>query len=1023
MTRKTSLEMSRKADDTLPPLLPRQDTLLPSAPAPTRFSSGDVNVLRYFTLFRSRGPAARVLAHTYAALTQVGPSGVLAYCRDTLGYSNTRIRSIFSRDELSELEGNWDPFQKDITFLYKLLQSVCGLAPCSDQVWSGPSHALEFLLRTVKKSRNYVSHSLITISDSELQDWTKELLTDLRAILAHVASRTHLDLDRIVQKLEEDVLQIVNSQMPPVPAEAFQRDKETTLKNKRKSKLAFVSKARKELKGRYADFQIVPQLMWEQASSAHVSVEEVFTEPEISNGHEVVPLSRLLPPHQAFQQQVVVLEGTAGTGKTCVCRYLVSTWCKDPQSLQCLKDVDILILIRCSSVHSESLSAYLADELLQETFSDTPRTDILVEIRKTNVLLVADGWDEANSPAKALVQHSLATLPGARVLVTLRSEFALDLRLHLKSAGCSSSCILKNLKVQGFTSTTKEEYLRKALRVAGGKTEDSKLLQDLRHLENFSAEILHIPMTLALLFWLWHSDSAEVRRDVNKQELFRILLNSKMQRLTERHLQQRHRDSQVHLLYPGVQRWVNRLSKEAWAALRNNSTVLSAESCCHLKAVCDSERLDEVPLFSALVGGFDQRRALWYFEYSVMQQFLAARFLAHDLFRSGSTLSHLLDLESNSTDYLRYLPTISFAVAILSSKGRMTTEIADEVMALLDDPDVTWETVGDFLLECHLDPLVTERSPPLLVNAVCNQVNSRKAGILLTALCHTSLGVPDALQVYVSDVTRELGDVFAIVDKRGCDSVCNLDDESDLIALRKVLEGYPGPPPFFLTPTLKVRLASAERAEALAFCLRACQNPDVNCYFEATDEEELRYICVFLQQVQDLEQCKAIITIPTEPWQSLGLSLCLRSLVPSCAWPGSLHLTLHPSFYGAIRKEFEFLRLRYDGLRDIRVDYQAQIDEAEVEDPYVNSDARWKSIFAEDEADVRPFISTELELRLRRPGGEEEPEEEPEAAPEIAVTTTEPQEAAPKANFRKRMRRSFRSVKRFAKDLFRSNEA
>ncbi|XP_063613289.1 uncharacterized protein LOC134786588 [Penaeus indicus] len=1012
--------MSSKADDVLPPLLPRRDSLLPPAPAPARFSSDDVNVLRYFTLFRRQGPAALVLAHTYVALTQVGSSGVLTYCRATLGYSNARIRGLFSRDELHELEGNWDPFQKDITFLYKLLQNVCGLAPSSDKVWSVPSHALEFLLRTVKTFRNHVSHSLIKISDSELQDRTKELLTDLRAILAHVASRTHLDLDRIVQKLEEDILQIVNSQLPPVPAEVFQRDKEAILQDQHKSKIAFLSKARKELQGRYTDFQIVPQLMWENTSSAHVLVEEVFTEPEISNGHEIVPLNRIIPPQQAFQQQVVILEGTAGVGKTSVCRYLVSAWCKDPQSLQCLKDVDILILIRCSSVHSESLPAYLADELLQDTFSDTPRTDILLKMRRTNILLVADGWDEANFTAKALVQHSLSTLPRARVFVTLRPEFALDLRLHLESSGCSFSSFSRNLKLQGFTSTTRREYLRKALRVVSGKTKDSKLLQDIRHLENFSVEMLHIPMTLALLFQLWHSDSAKVRRNVNKQELFRILLSSKMQRLTERHLQQRHRNSNMHLLYQGVQRWINRLSKEAWVALKNNSTVLSRESFGHLKAVCESERLDEVPLFSALVGGFDQRKALWYFEYSVMQQFLAARFLAHELARSGSTLSHLLDFESNSTDYLRYLPTITFTVAILSSKGRMTTDIADEVMALLDDPDVTWETIGDFLLECHLDPLITERSAPLLVNAVCDQVNSRKAGILSAALCYTSLGVPEVLQVHVAAVTSALGDVFTRVAERGCSSVCTLDDESDLVALRKVLEACPDPLPFSLTPTLKVRLASAERAEALAVCLTACQDPNVICYFEATDEEELQYICVFLQQMQDLEQCKAIIVIiPTDPWESLGLSLCLRSLVSSCAWPGSLYLTLHPSFYGTICKEFEVLRLRSDDLRDLRVDYQAQTDEAECEDPYVNSIGRWKSIFAEDEANVRPFISTLLELRLRKPGKKEEPEAEPEAeseaVQEIAVTTTKSKEK----NLRKKMKGSFRSVKNFTKDIFR----
>lgn len=490
---------------------------------------------------------------------------------------------------------------------------------------------------------------------------------------------------------------------------------------------------------------------------------------------------------------------------------------------------------------------------------------------------------------------------------------------------------------------------------------------------------------------------------------------TKIQRLTERHLQKRHRNSNMHLLYSGVQRWVNRLSKEAWVALKNNSTVLSTESYSHLKAVCESERLDEVPLFSALVGGFDQKKALWYFEYSVTQQFLAARFLAHELYRSDSTLSHLLDLESNSTDYLRYLPTISFTVAILSFKGRLTIDIIDEVIALLDDPDVTWETVGDFLLECHLDPLVTERSAPLLVNAVCDQVNSRKAGMLLAALCHTSLGVPETLQVHVAAVTSELGDVLALVAERRCSSVCTLDDESDLVALRMVLEGYPQPLPFSLTPTLKVRLASAERAEALAVCLMTSQDPDVICYFEATDEEELQYICVFLQQMQDLEQCKAIIIIiPTDPWESLGLSLCLRSLVSSCTWPGSLYLTLHPSFYGTVRKEFEALRLHSDDLRDLRVDYQAQTDEVEDEDPYVNSLGRWKSIFAEDEADARPFISTELELRLRKSGGQEEPE----AVPDRVAITTKSEERPPKSNMKKKIRRSFRSLKKFAKYTF-----
>lgn len=955
-----------------------------------------------------------VMARTYTALSRVGSEGVLNYCRGTLGYSNARIRTLFSREELHDLEGDWDPFQKDITFLYKLLQNVCGMAPSSDQVWTVPSQTLEYLLRRVKNDRNFVSHSVITISDSDLHNWSEELLVNLKAILTHVASKTHLDLDRDLKTLEKNVSQILKSQLPPVPAEDFQRDKVDTLQKQLKQKISFLSKARQELQVRYADFQIIPQLLWEHTSSAHISVEEVFTEPEISNCHESVPLNRLIPPQHCTQQQAVMLEGTAGAGKTCVCRFLVYTWCKDPQSLQCLKDVDILILIRCSSVHSETISDYLADELLQETLRDIPRADILPKMRRLNILLVVDGWDEAKSLAKTLVQHSLATLPRIRILVTLRPEFALDLRLHLHSSGYS--CVWKSLRLQGFGSASREEYLIKALRVVGEEKRQSHLLQDLRHLEHLSVDMLHLPMTLSLLVQLWHNDSAQVRRGVNMQELFKILLRSKMQRLIQRQLQKRRPDAHVHLLYAGVQRWINKLCKESWIALKNNSNVLSPESYGRLKVVCDSERLDKVPLFSALVGGFNQRQALWYFEYSVMQQFLASRFLAHELFRSESTLYHLLDLQSNSVDYLRYLPTISFAIAILCMKGRMTWEIADEVLSLFDDPDVTWETVGDFLLECHLDPFITKRSAPLLVNTVCTQVNSHKAGILLAALTYTSLSVDEVLLVHVAAVTCELGDVLSLVAERGCKSVCILGDESDIVGLRKVLERHPVPPAFHLTPTVKVRLGSAERAEAFAVCLKACKDPSVTCYFEATDEEELRHICVFLQQKQDVELCKTIIIIiPTEPWQSLGLSLCLRNLVTSCVWPGSLYLTVHPCFYGDIRKEFEALLL-HENLRDLRVEYQAQTEEPQCEDPYVNSEGSWKSIFAEAADEVRPFISSELELRVSQLA-----EGDLEAVPEVRETT-ELKETLPKPKFRKKMRRSFKSVKNFAKDLFRSKE-
>ncbi|CAL4078518.1 unnamed protein product, partial [Meganyctiphanes norvegica] len=137
--------------------------------SPKSIGTDEVNILKLFMGLRRTGPVSKALAQIFVLLSQLGNRSVKQYCTEVLGYSNRQFSAAFTSAERSLLDGVWDPFEMDITMLYKLLQRVCGLASPGDEKWSMSADTIEFHLYTLKKERNELAHEGVQIDDAQLK--------------------------------------------------------------------------------------------------------------------------------------------------------------------------------------------------------------------------------------------------------------------------------------------------------------------------------------------------------------------------------------------------------------------------------------------------------------------------------------------------------------------------------------------------------------------------------------------------------------------------------------------------------------------------------------------------------------------------------------------------------------------------------------------------------------------------------------------------------------------------------------
>ncbi|XP_064091291.1 uncharacterized protein LOC135204992 [Macrobrachium nipponense] len=374
----------------------------PPGPLPEdEVSREDENLLKYFIMLRPKGPAATILAKVCTLLYSGGGQSVKDYCSHVVGFSNKQYKNIFSLHERNTLEAGTDWQTFDITFLYKLLQCVCGLAPPYDKKWteptaSGVDEELEHLLYCIKCERNFLAHEAVTLSDEELQERSSKLKTLLENILCKVSQWKNIDLSQDVKTARIKLDEILNSTLK-YSLKSYQQELED-LRQDIVNKL--VVNSQDELFPHYLDLWSSALVQWFQVPAAEenngLHESEIFTNVTIKDvNNSVMSVEDILSYRieNNTLPQVVIIEGIAGIGKSHVCKYILHKWASVKGEDINLPDVEIIIFIECHTVNSKSLREYLIEELLSNTCSTIRQEDVIPALQKCCILFIIDGLD------------------------------------------------------------------------------------------------------------------------------------------------------------------------------------------------------------------------------------------------------------------------------------------------------------------------------------------------------------------------------------------------------------------------------------------------------------------------------------------------------------------------------------------------------------------------------------------------------------------------------------------------------
>ncbi|XP_042216073.1 uncharacterized protein LOC121862128 isoform X2 [Homarus americanus] len=599
----------------------------------------DENVLKYFVMLRRTGPTATVLAKVCRELYGGGQQSVKEYYTNDLGFSNAQYRKAFATHERDAIEAGIEWEQLDITYLYKLLQRVCGLASPSDDRWSNPKpkdrDGLEYILFTIKGERNFLAHEVVALSDVELKTRSEKLKVLLEKVLEKTELITGGDYAQYIIEMKAAIDDTYKCK-PKYSLQSYQRELKEFLHD-------LVNKV--IIKSQTELHQIYQRLWQEDRIWLHFGfgshspqLEEVFTNITIlTKNNCVVPVLQILDyelPNGSLPK-LIVLEGVAGVGKSHICKYILNCWASKNSNLMAIKNTDIMIFIQCHSVTSSSLTEFLGEEILKETCKELKYEDIIPTLRECHVIFIIDGLDEAGKHARSLVRAISTKFPASRVVVTCRPEFTEEAKCLISP----SSNSLNVFYVKGFNETQQIEYIEKLLTVLEGNAHKREnMIQKLTdHLKLLDQEIYHflnLPLTVMLLTLLWLQDSTSFTGAVTVTYILRQSVNLSIKRLAQRLLQKAEEMRHIMLVEQACQQWLLCLAKVAWESLLCNTQILYDESwTSYLLQEAQHFNIDPIDAMSSFLKCTTHEiqfgtQYTWEFPHRAYQEYLSALHLS-----------------------------------------------------------------------------------------------------------------------------------------------------------------------------------------------------------------------------------------------------------------------------------------------------------------------------------------------------------------------------------------------------------
>nr|XP_045598793.1 uncharacterized protein LOC123758424 isoform X2 [Procambarus clarkii] len=595
--------------------------LLPMAPPLLR--PDDHLLLRYYAaVMRVVRP---VLVHVLQLLTKKKNLKQLLF--DLPGYSMTKYKNDFNREQRQQLDDNVSSENYDITLLFTLLQKVGGLAEKNNDKWSTPG-TLENRLKQLKKHRNILAHEELSLTPEKLQNILSNIEELCREVLVLAGLRCRSLVSENVKVMEEGLSEVLTGGV-----DLWEPYKEALHNLQQEQCNILVREGKKEIKELAKNLRILNPFVWLMEDNfAHLDVSQIFTDLYIEGQGQVDTkdfFTTSLPTGQ--YPDVLITHGSPGIGKTSLIRYFIHDWLSVSPSINGIDEFDIVLPVELRHVTSEDTQALLRDEVLRNACRHLKSSDIIPTLSEVSTLWLLDGYDEATEKTKRLVKEILNKFPNSKFMITTRIDCVHELQMLVSDLHRSQGVY----QLRGLTPDKWISYAKKLFSVTVQNDIDNRrdscrrFLQFMKEKEKDMWEIFSVPLFVVVLVVLWLEKPSDVTEATTVTRLYNILINHIINRMTRR-LQMSILSLRESQLRGKIKCFLNLLGTIFWENSQRYKYVLLDYQIKELEKLCEKSGLPFMecmsPFFlvivkSSITGTQEEYHPL----HRTVQEFLAAR--------------------------------------------------------------------------------------------------------------------------------------------------------------------------------------------------------------------------------------------------------------------------------------------------------------------------------------------------------------------------------------------------------------
>ncbi|XP_071534341.1 uncharacterized protein [Panulirus ornatus] len=604
------------------------------------------------------------------------------YFAKVLHWNSNKIKSKIGEIQQPLLKDDLMTQELDISSACKLMEEACF------NIYNELSNDCRNHIKTLKKLRNKISHKYGCIGKdvaSEI-DTLKVLLRDIYEGVGTVLEKDFTDN---ISGMEKILTDIRDAQVHPRDIASQEED----IQNFKKDRIhKLITSGRKELEEDYRRLRVLNPCTWmmgEEVSKSSVDkfyVEKIFTPLRTEDSRNNIDIKDIFNVKvQAYDDcklpPALLVYGLAGCGKSSLCYFLLHDWYLKKKEVLSLSDFDLVLFVSVRTVKSSRLVEYLMQQLLLKTTRDFESSDHIIPLlQELDILFIIDGFDEANVISHKVIEEIFAKFGDQRIILTTRPEFHRDAALLLKKH--QVDCL--SIEICGFDDQSTKDFIKKVFNAVEENPEKCKkqiaeFSEYIRRKGKVLSSQLRLPLTLALLIYLWRDNPEALNRVTTSTCLYYELFELVQMKLLER-LNCFYKDRILEdlLLF---------LGEQAWDLLQSGNINISDEVKQKIEKECITKEIDETEFMSAFLmcdvrEKEDSLQRDYAFLHKTQMEYLAAAFLATKVkMNKNFTCINVLN------NWRRYHEVIIFLTGHLAKKQILKTHV-DDLIELIEQAEV-----------------------------------------------------------------------------------------------------------------------------------------------------------------------------------------------------------------------------------------------------------------------------------------------------------------------------------------------